>query len=257
MATRTLVRIATRASQLAVWQSNHVAARLKALNPGVETELVRLTTTGDRILDVPLQAAGGKGLFIKELEVALLEQQADIAVHSMKDVPASFPDGLHLPVMLEREDPRDVLLSTDRHGLDELPPGCRVGTSSLRRKSQLLARRDDLELHDLRGNVPTRINKLDSGAFDAIVLAAAGLRRLGLLDDERGCLEPDIMLPAVGQGAIGIECRTGDPQVEGLIEALNDTYTSLCVEAERAMNATLGGNCHVPVAGYARIEGTS
>ena len=255
MATRTLVRIATRASQLAVWQSNHVAARLKALNPGVETELVRLTTTGDRILDVPLQAAGGKGLFIKELEVALLEQQADIAVHSMKDVPASFPDGLHLPVMLEREDPRDVLLSTDRHGLDELPPGCRVGTSSLRRKSQLLARRDDLELHDLRGNVPTRINKLDSGAFDAIVLAAAGLRRLGLLDDERGCLEPDIMLPAVGQGAIGIECRTGDPQVEGLIEALNDTYTSLCVEAERAMNATLGGNCHVPVAGYARIEG--
>ncbi len=255
MAVRTRVRIATRRSELALWQSNHVAARLIALHPDLETELVPITTTGDRILDTPLQHAGGKGLFIKELEIALAEQRADIAVHSMKDVPAELPDGLHLPVMLERDDPRDVLVSTDRCALDELPPGCRVGTSSLRRKSQLRARRDDLALYDLRGNVPTRISKLEAGDFDAIVLAAAGLRRLGLMNETCVYLDPTVMLPAVGQGAIGIECRLGDTDVETLIGAINDLHTSSCVRAERAMNATLGGNCHVPVAGYAHIEG--
>lgn len=255
MATRTRVRIATRASQLALWQSNHVAERLSALDPRLETELVPITTAGDRIADVPLQALGGKGLFIKELEVALVEQRADIAVHSMKDVPAEFPDGLHLPVLLDRADPRDVLLSAENCVLDDLPQQCRIGTSSLRRKSQLLVQRSDLELHDLRGNVPTRVEKLEAGDFDAIVLAAAGLLRLDFLSDDCVYLEPDIMLPAVGQGAIGIECRKGDTQVEAMIDALNDLPTSICVRAERAMNATLGGNCHVPVAGYAQIEG--
>ena len=255
MARRSRVRIATRASQLALWQSNHVAERLTELDPSLETELVPITTAGDRILDTPLQAAGGKGLFIKELEVALVERRADIAVHSMKDVPAALPDGLHLPVILDRADPRDVLLSTHHYALDELPRGCRIGTSSLRRKSQLLAQRSDLEVHDLRGNVPTRVKKLEAGDFDAIVLAAAGLLRLGLLHHDCVYLEADVMLPAVGQGAIGIECRAGDTQIEAMICELNDPHTSLCVSAERAMNATLGGNCHVPVAGYAYIEG--
>ena len=207
------------------------------------------------MLDAPLQALGGKVLFIKELEVALVERRADIAVHSMKDVPAELPDGLHLPVMLDREDPRDVLLSAEDCALDELPRRCRIGTSSLRRKSQLLAQRNDLEPHDLRGNVPTRVRKLEAGDFDAIILAAAGLVRLRLLHDGCVFLESDVMLPAVGQGAIGIECRAGDTQVEAMIDELNDVPTSLCVSAERAMNATLGGNCHVPVAGYAHIEG--
>jgi hydroxymethylbilane synthase len=255
MATRRRIRIATRASKLAIWQSNHVAGRLTKLNRHLEIALVPITTAGDRILDLPLKEAGGKGLFIKELEIALADRRADIAVHSMKDVPAALPDGLHLPVILGRDDPRDVLLSRGQCALEALPSGCRIGTSSLRRKSQLLAHRNDLEVRDLRGNVPTRIERLDAGDFDAIILAAAGLRRLGLMNDNCVYLQPDIMLPAIGQGAIGIECRIGDTEVEELIDGLNDAQTSSCVNAERAMNAILGGNCHVPVAGYAHIDG--
>ena len=248
-----VVRIATRASELALWQSRHVASLLRAAWPGLATALIPITTAGDRILDQPLATLGGKGLFIKELEIAVLEQRADMAVHSMKDVPWELPEGLHIAVMLAREDARDMLLSNAACGLVELPHGARVGTSSLRRRSQMLAARADLEIGDLRGNVPTRVGRLDAGAYDAIVLAAAGLKRLGLIDQRCRVLAPETMLPAVGQGAIGIECRTGDAIIERLIAPLDDAPTTLCVSAERAMNARLGGNCTVPVAGHATI----
>ncbi len=251
---RAVLRIATRASELALWQSRHVAASLEAAWPGLITALVPLTTTGDRILDRPLALIGGKGLFIKELEVAMLEGQADIAVHSMKDVPGELPDELHIAVILKREDPRDVLLTKHGRALLDLPPACRVGTSSLRRRSQLLALRPDLELLDLRGNVPTRLGRLERGDYDAIVLAAAGLKRLGLYGDGAFVLSAEHMLPAVGQGAIGIECRRGDKDIETLIAPLHDEVTALCVRAERAMNARLGGSCTVPVAGHAQID---
>jgi hydroxymethylbilane synthase len=254
MTAKPVIRIATRSSELALWQSNHVADALASMIDGAKLELVPITTTGDRILDMPLARIGGKGLFIKELEVALMEERADIAVHSMKDVPAELPEGLHIPAVLPREDPRDVLVSVEGGTLDDLPPGARVGTSSLRRKSQLLAARGDLEVRDLRGNVPTRMNKLADGAFDAIVLAAAGLRRLGLLDDHHHLVDTGLMLPAVGQGVIGLECRAGDAEVEGLIGRLNHEPTALCLRAERSMNLRLGGDCSVPVAGYARID---
>ena len=250
-----VVRIATRASELALWQSRHVAAELEAAWPGLTIELVPITTTGDRILDRPLAAIGGKGLFIKELEVALFEGRADFAVHSMKDVPWQLPEELHIPVILAREDARDVLFSAAGSALLDLPQGARVGTSSLRRRSQLLALRPDLELLDLRGNVPTRIGRLTHGDYDAIVLAAAGLKRLGLFSAGACALSTEDMLPAVGQGAIGIECRRGDLQVERLIAPLHDTSTAVCVAAERAMNARLGGSCTVPVAGHALLDG--
>lgn len=250
-----VVRIATRASELALWQSRHVAAELEAAWPGLTIELVPITTTGDRILDRPLAAIGGKGLFIKELEVALFEGRADFAVHSMKDVPWELPEELHIPVILAREDARDVLFSAAGSALLDLPQGARVGTSSLRRRSQLLALRPDLELLDLRGNVPTRIGRLAHGDYDAIVLAAAGLKRLGLFSAGACALSTEDMLPAVGQGAIGIECRRGDLQVERLIAPLHDTSTAVCVAAERAMNARLGGSCTVPVAGHALLDG--
>ena len=250
---RTLVRIATRASELALWQSRHVAAALEAAWPGLKTELVPMTTTGDRILDRPLALIGGKGLFIKELEVAMLEGRADIAVHSMKDVPWELPEELHLAAILRREDPRDVLLSASGQSLDLLPHGARVGTSSLRRRSQLLALRPDLNLLDLRGNVPTRLGRLQQGDYDAIVLAAAGLKRLGLYGATAHALSAEHMLPAVGQGAIGIECRRGDTDIETLLAPLHDEQTACCVRAERAMNARLGGSCTVPVAGHAEL----
>ncbi|MCZ6664803.1 MAG: hydroxymethylbilane synthase [Gammaproteobacteria bacterium] len=256
MTAKTLIRIASRASELALWQSRHVAHSLASTHVGLQVELVPIITAGDRTLEVPLAGIGGKGLFIKELEVALMEDRADIAVHSMKDVPVEIPSGLHIPAILKREDPRDVLLARAGGSLADLPVGACVGTSSLRRKSQLLAARGDLDVRDLRGNVPTRIKKLLDGPFDAIVLAAAGLRRLGLMDDRYCLIDTEVVLPAVGQGAIGVECRMGDAAVEGLIGGLNDETTALCVRAERSMNLRLGGNCNVPVAGYAAIDGS-
>lgn len=253
--TRAHVRIATRASELALWQSRHVAAQIEAAWPGVATVLLPITTSGDRILDRPLAAIGGKGLFIKELEQALLEDQADIAVHSMKDVPWELPPDLHIAVILTREDPRDVLVSKSGGSLIDVPLGAKIGTSSLRRRSQLLALRPDLQLSDLRGNVPTRLGRLARGDYDAIVLAAAGLKRLGLFNETAYALSAASMLPAVGQGAIGIECRRNDHAIEALIKPLHDTLTAQCVRAERAMNARLGGSCTVPVAGYAQIDG--
>lgn len=249
------LRIATRASALALWQSEHVAARLRALHPDLTVELVPITTTGDRIIDRPLAAIGGKGLFIKELELAMAAGSADIAVHSMKDVPAELPAGFTIGAVLEREDPRDVLVGAGSDGLDALPRGAVVGTSSLRRRSQLLARRPDLVVVDLRGNVPTRLARLRAGEFTAIVLAAAGLRRLGLLEPTWPALAPDTMLPAVAQGAIGIECRAADSAIRECIAALEHPPTLACVTAERAMNACLGGSCHVPIAGYACLTG--
>lgn len=251
---RAIVRIATRASELALWQSRHVAAALQAAWPGLVTELVPMTTAGDRILDRPLALIGGKGLFIKELEVAMLEGRADLAVHSMKDVPFELPDELHIAAILRREDPRDVLLSANAQTLAALPQGCRVGTSSLRRRSQILSLRPDLQLLDLRGNVPTRLGRLHNGDYDAIVLAAAGLKRLGLYGDTACTLDAAQMLPAVGQGAIGIECRRGDVDIETLLAPLHDETTACCVRAERAMNARLGGSCTVPVAGHAELS---
>jgi hydroxymethylbilane synthase len=252
---RSHLRIATRASELALWQSRHVAARIEAAWPGISTELLPITTSGDRILDRPLAMIGGKGLFIKELEQALLAGQADIAVHSMKDVPWDLPPDLHIAVILTREDPRDVLVSKSGGALFDVPLGAKVGTSSLRRRSQLLALRPDLELLDLRGNVPTRLGRLERGDYDAIVLAAAGLKRLGLYSHNACALSVESMLPAVGQGAIGIECRRDDNSIETLIAPLHDTPTAFCVRAERAMNARLGGSCTLPVAGYAQIDG--
>ena len=250
-----VLRIATRASALALWQSRHVAARLSALDADLEVELVPIKTQGDRIIDRPLAAIGVKGLFIKELEIAMSEGRADLAVHSMKDVPAELPDGFVLAAILEREDPRDVLVCATGNGIDALPPGARVGTSSLRRRSQLLMRRPDLDVRDLRGNVPTRLKRLHDGDFAAIILAAAGLRRLELLDGDCHCLPVEQMLPAVGQGAIGIECRADDAKLRERLTALGHAETVARVTAERAMNACLGGSCQVPIAGHARIDG--
>lgn len=248
------VRIATRKSPLALWQAEHVADRLRAAHPGLQIELVGMTTRGDKILDSPLAKVGGKGLFVKELEQGMLEGRADIAVHSMKDVPVAFPEGLHLPVILAREDPRDAFVSSRFAGLAELPHGARVGTSSLRRQVQLRAHRPDLEILDLRGNVNTRLAKLDAGVYDAIILACAGLRRLGFESRIRACLSPEESLPAIGQGAIGIECRVDDPRVHDLIAVLDDPETHVRVTAERAMNHRLMGGCQVPVAGFAELD---
>lgn len=249
------LRIATRKSPLALWQAEHVAARLRGAHPGLGVELVGMSTQGDRILDSPLARVGGKGLFVKELEVALLDGRADLAVHSMKDVPVEFPDGLHLPVILEREDPRDAFVSTAYARFEDLPHGARVGTSSLRRQCQLAARRPDLVIESLRGNVNSRLAKLDAGQFDAIILAAAGLKRLGFEQRIRCALEPEVSLPAIGQGAIGIECRRGDARVEALIAVLDDPDTHLRLTAERALNTRLKGGCQVPIAGHAILDG--
>ncbi|MFO8152200.1 hydroxymethylbilane synthase [Thioalkalivibrio sp.] len=249
------LRIATRKSPLAVWQAEHVASELRRAHPDLEVELVRMTTQGDRILDSPLARIGGKGLFVKELEIALLEDRADIAVHSVKDVPMELPEHLELPVILEREDPLDAFVSNDFADLDALPEGSRVGSSSLRRQCQLRARRPDLVVTDLRGNVNTRLAKLDGGEYQAILLAAAGLKRLGFQQRIRARLEPEVSLPAVGQGAIAIECRERDAAVGSLIAPLNHRDTSDRVRAERAFNRRLEGGCQVPLAAHAVLQG--
>jgi len=250
-----LVRIATRKSPLALWQAEHVRERLLHLHPGLQVELVTMSTQGDRVLDSPLAKIGGKGLFVKELEQGMLEGAADIAVHSMKDVPAELPEGLEIGAILEREDPRDAFVSGRYSSIAELPQGARVGTSSLRRQCQLRAVRPDLEILDLRGNVNTRLAKLDGGDYDAIVLASAGLKRLGMPERITRALEPEDMLPAIAQGVIGIECRSDAVAVKALIAPLNHPETGLRTLAERAMNAALAGGCQAPVAGHATITG--
>lgn len=251
MTSTNIVRIATRKSPLAMWQANFVKAKLEQLHPNLQVELVPMVTKGDVILDTPLAKVGGKGLFVKELELALLEKRADIAVHSMKDVPVEFPEGLGLVTICEREDPRDAFVSNHFDSIDELPAGSIVGTSSLRRQCQLKELRPDLIIRDLRGNVGTRLSKLDNGEYDAIILAAAGLKRLGLEGRIRVALEPEQSLPAVGQGAVGIECRLDDEHTRHLLAKLNDDATSICVLAERAMNMRLEGGCQVPIGSYA------
>ena len=246
-----IVRIATRQSPLALWQAEFVKAELERFHPGIAVELVKFTTQGDKILDAPLAKIGGKGLFVKELEQALLDGRADIAVHSMKDVPVEFPDGLGLTTICEREDPADAFVSNTYATLDALPKGAIVGTSSLRRRCQLLQVRPDLDIRDLRGNVGTRLGKLDAGQYDAVVLAAAGLIRLGLAPRIRHKLEHTLSLPAAGQGAVGIECRLADAQVRALLAPLHHEPTALCVRAERALNAALQGGCQVPIAAFA------
>jgi hydroxymethylbilane synthase len=248
------LRISTRKSPLALWQAEHVRARLMAAHPGLDVELVTMSTEGDRILDAPLAKVGGKGLFIKELEQALLDGRADIAVHSLKDVTVTLPGGLHIPVIGEREDPRDALVANRFDTLAALPAGARVGTSSLRRTCQLRALYPQLEIVSLRGNVNSRLARLDGGEFDAIILACAGLKRLGLGERIRAELTPEILLPAVGQGAICIECRSGDTAIEQLIAPLHHAPTALRVAAERALNARLEGGCQVPIAAYAELD---
>ena len=249
------LRIATRKSPLALWQSEHVAALLRAAHPGLEVVLVPMSTRGDEVLDRSLAAIGGKGLFLKELELAMLRGEADCAVHSLKDVPMELDAPFALPAILARADHADAFVSNDHATLDGLPHGARVGTSSLRRQAQLRARRPDLQLLDLRGNVNTRLAKLDAGDYDAIVLACAGLQRLGFGDRIRARLEAPDWLPAPAQGAIAVETRAGDAGVAELFAVLDDPPTRTCVEAERAMNRALHGSCHVPVAALARLEG--
>lgn len=249
------LRIATRKSPLALWQSEHVAAALRACHPGLEVELVPLSTRGDEVLDRSLAAIGGKGLFLKELEIAMQAGAADCAVHSLKDVPMELEPGFMMPAILARADHADGFVSNAYEDIDALPHGARVGTSSLRRQAQLRARRADLELRDLRGNVNTRLAKLDAGDYDAIVLACAGLQRLGLESRIRARLDAPDWLPAPAQGAIAIECRQDAPQLQALFAPLDDAPTRHCVEAERAMNRALHGSCHVPVAAFAWLDG--
>jgi hydroxymethylbilane synthase len=248
-----LLRIATRKSPLALWQAEHVRSHLQALHAGLQVELLTMSTKGDRILDSPLAKIGGKGLFVKELEQGMLEGRADIAVHSMKDVPAELPDGLCIAAILEREDPQDAFVSGQYASIDALPEGARVGTSSLRRQCQLRARRPDLEILDLRGNVGTRLAKLDAGDYDAIILACAGLKRLGLEGRITAILAPEVMLPAIAQGVIGIESRSDDARIQALLDPLHHAVTAQRTQAERAMNAALAGGCQAPVAGYSVI----
>lgn len=254
MAARTL-KIATRKSPLALWQANFVKDRLEALYPELQVELVPMSTQGDKILDTPLAKVGGKGLFVKELETAMLEGRADIAVHSMKDVPVEFPEGLGLHTICEREDPRDAFVSNRFGQIDELPQGAVVGTSSLRRQCQLRAARPDLVIRDLRGNVNTRLAKLDAGEYDAIILAAAGLKRLEMTHRITAFIEPEQSLPANGQGAVGIECRLDDHELHALLAPLEHPETRIRVLTERAMNRALQGGCQVPIGTYALVQG--
>lgn len=258
--TKNKVVIGTRASKLALWQAEWVKSQLERMNPCLEVELNKIKTTGDKILDVPLAKVGGKGLFVKEIEEALLRGEADLAVHSMKDVPTEFPQGLHLAVICEREDPRDAFITKIENSkfkiqnFKELPEGANLGTSSLRRSSQLLSIRPDLKIVQLRGNLETRFRKLDEGQFDAMILAAAGVKRLGWERRITEIIEPAVSLPAIGQGAIGIECRTGDGFINSLIAPLNHKETSICVRAERALLKRLQGGCQVPIAAHAVIK---
>ena len=250
-----ILRIATRGSELALWQARYVQQCLEQHHAGLHVELVVMKTKGDKLLDVPLAKVGGKGLFVKELEVAMLNGEADIAVHSMKDVPMDFPQGLGLAVICEREDPTDAFVSNSYALLDELPLGAKIGTSSLRRQCALRELRPDLEIGFLRGNVNTRLSKLDAGEFDAIILASAGLIRLGMSERIRARITPEQSLPAVGQGAVGVECRTDDTRTHELLACLHHEDTATRVMAERAMNTRLNGGCQVPIAGYASLEG--
>jgi len=250
-----LLRIATRKSPLALWQAEHVKARLLQAHPGLEIELVTMSTQGDKILDTPLAKIGGKGLFVKELEQGMLEGRADIAAHSIKDVPMEFPEGLYLSTILEREEPCDAFVSNKYDSLDQLPNGAIVGTSSLRRRCQLLHKRPDLQIEDLRGNVNTRLSKLDDGKYDAIILACAGLIRLEMEDRIKQSISSDLILPAVGQGAIGLEAREGDDETLALISVLDHPTTRYRVLAERALNLGLNGGCQVPIACHATIDG--
>jgi hydroxymethylbilane synthase len=247
------LKIATRKSPLALWQAEHVKKQLLEVHSDLSVELVSMTTEGDRFLEAPLIAVGGKGLFIKELEQALLEGRADIAVHSMKDVTIDLPDELALPVIMEREDTRDVFISNTYKIIEDLPKAAVLGTSSLRRQSQVKALHPEIVLKDLRGNVGTRLGKLDAGEYDAILLAAAGIKRLGLGERITQLIPHAVLLPAIGQGAIGIECRAGDDVVQELIAPLNHSDTSLCVETERAFSRRLFGGCQLPIAGQASI----
>ncbi|MEM7276861.1 MAG: hydroxymethylbilane synthase [Pseudomonadota bacterium] len=245
------ITIATRRSPLALWQANHVAALLRQHESVDAVELLELVTKGDRILDQSLSKIGGKGLFIKELEHAMLEGKADIAVHSMKDVPAQLPTGFALPTVLQREDPRDALVGLSLAGL---PDGARVGTSSLRRQAQLLALRPDLKIAPVRGNVGTRLSKLESGEFDAIMLATAGLNRLELQARIAESIDPALMLPAAGQGIVGIECKADQPELLKVLNVLDNSISRQCVEAERAISQGLGADCHAPVAAFAEVS---
>ncbi len=251
--TRSSLIIATRESPLALWQANWVKSRLEHFHSSLKVTLLGLTTSGDQITDETLLKAGGKGLFVKELEEALLQGRADIAVHSMKDVPMELPPGFSLPVMCEREDPRDAFVSNQYTFLEELPLLSSIGTSSLRRQSQLYAASPGIKLENLRGNVNTRLARLDRNEFSAIVLAAAGLKRLNLENRIRSYLSIEQCLPAPGQGVLGIECRSNDKEVESIISPLNHLETALCVRTERAMCQYLGGGCHVPIAAYATL----
>lgn len=250
------IRIATRQSPLALWQANHVREMLLKQWPSLNIELLPMVTSGDKFLKDKLLVAGGKGLFVKELEEALLDKRADFAVHSTKDMPADLPDGLTLAAICKRHNPFDALVSNKFKSLDALPAQAIVGTSSLRRQSQLLAYRPDLQIKTLRGNINTRLAKLDAGEYDAIILAAAGLERMGLEEKITEFLADDIMLPTCGQGALCIECRTDDLEMQQIISILNDPDSSLCVHTERSVNAQLGGNCHVPLAVFCRITPT-
>ncbi|MCG7546027.1 hydroxymethylbilane synthase [Pseudoalteromonas sp. MM17-2] len=248
------VRIATRKSALALWQAEFVKAQLERYHRGITVELVTMTTKGDIILDTPLAKVGGKGLFVKELEQAMLDGRADIAVHSMKDVPVEFPEGLELHTICEREDPRDAFVSNTFDNIDSLPAGAVVGTSSLRRQCQLKEQRPDLEVRDLRGNVNTRLAKLDDGQYDAIILAAAGLIRLHMPERIRSYISAEQSLPANGQGAVGIECRSDDTAIKALLAPLEHRETRIRVDAERAMNRRLQGGCQVPIGAYAELN---
>lgn len=249
-----VVRIATRQSPLALWQAEYVKAELEKFHPGIKVELLGMTTKGDVLLDSPLSKIGGKGLFVKELEVAMLANEADIAVHSMKDVPMDFPEGLGLAVICPREKPTDAFVSNNYKTLDELPQGAVVGTSSLRREAQIRAKRPDLQVKTLRGNVNTRLRKLDEGQYDAIILATAGLVRLKMADRIASEISPEESLPAGGQGAVGIECRLDDETTLELLKPLHDQETAYRVVAERAMNRRLEGGCQVPIACFATLN---
>jgi hydroxymethylbilane synthase len=247
--------IGTRGSELALWQANHIKSRIEAEHSDVTVELKIIKTMGDKILDVPLAKVGGKGLFVKELEEALLRKEVDLAVHSMKDVPTELPESLYLSVVTEREDPRDAFLSVNYNAFTDLPDGATLGTSSLRRQCQLLAIRPDIKIAQLRGNVGTRIRKMKEGQYDAIILAAAGLRRLGIDGDIKELIATDVSIPAIGQGALGIESRVGDDEVNNLLSFLNHEDTAYAVAAERAFLTRLEGGCQVPIAGFATVSG--
>jgi hydroxymethylbilane synthase len=249
------VAIATRESALALWQARHVASQLRALYPGLDVQLLGMTTSGDRLADASLAKLGGKGLFVKELEEALAKGSADLAVHSMKDVPMQLPDGFCLAAVMERADPRDAFVSPRYRGLAQLPAGARVGTSSLRRESQIRSQFPQLRVEPLRGNVPTRLRKLDENRFEAIILAAAGLKRLGLEDRITALLTPEESLPAAGQGALGLECRMDRTDIRALLAPLHHASTGLCVSAERALSRALAGSCNVPLGALAEISG--